>query len=228
VSVWDIKLEREEVIFGNALVSLYKIKSDTAVAQREQEHTHSYYELHLMLRHGHTYTIGGKTVPVKPGEMVIICPGTVHRSVPLQQCDNVAVLAVSVKQQTSGKNLFGSLIQRLNASTAVAIPLSRMLADRIAGYGIHSPRTGIRDTLHKKLAACEILVGIFDAIGCGEEDCTGAAEVDFDMMLETLVHNSGVSLGEIAERLGYSPRQTSRIIQKRYGKTFTQLRKENE
>lgn len=227
MSVWDIKLEYEQISFGNALVRLYQIESDMAIAEREQVHSHSYYELHTVLQHSHTYTIGEKTVLVQPGELVIIPPGTAHKAVPPWEKSNIAVLSVSIRLLPSGEAVFDSLIQRLDVCSAVAIPLSGRLVRLIDAYNVSSQK-GMKNVFHRKLAACEILVGIFDAVGCGEGSRAGRSQVDFDIMLETLVHNSDVPLHEIAQRLGYSQRQVSRIIQKRYGKTFSQLRKETK
>jgi len=227
MSVWDIKLEREEIPFGNALVSLYQIESDMAIAEREQIHTHSYYELHTVLQNSRSYTIGEKTVLVRPGELVIVPPETAHKAVPPWEKRNIAVLSVSVRLLPSGEAVFDSLIQRLELCSAAAIPLNGRLVHLIDAYSASSQK-GMRNVFHRKLAACEILVGIFDAIGCGEGNRAGRSQVDFDIMLETLVHNSDAPLYEIAQRLGYSQRQISRIIQKRYQKTFAQLRKETK
>ena len=226
MSVWDIRCESEDFQFGNALVSLYRIKSDTAIAERELIHSHSYYELHFIHQGKHTYHIAKTDVPVSAGEMIVIKPGDTHKAVFPQEGTRFTVLSISIKLLPEGESVYSLMTESLNQASCKAIPLDGKLLYKLLDYYSLPSSYSLTELFYRKLAACEIIIGILDAIGCVGQSYNSVSKIDFDIMLETLVHNSSVPLFEIAERLGYSERQISRKIKQRYGKTFTQLRKE--
>ena len=226
LSVWDIQLESEDITFGNALVSLYIIKSDTVIADRGCNHAHSYYELHLVTKGMHTYTVDGKDIPVHAGEMLIIQPKAIHKAVRPKSGLSICVLSLSLRKRSEGEPIFPQLLQSLDAAAGKPIPLDHAFSASIIAYSNSLEISRITDLLHRKLAACQIIVGILDRVGCDGTNDRNIPQADFDIILETLVCNSDVSLSEIAKRLGYSQRQISRKIKSRYGKTFSQLRKE--
>lgn len=220
-----MELEQQAISFGDAVISMYRIRADSEPAEREFLHRHSYYELHLLLRGEHTFSIGDCVVPVRSGEIVIISPETDHKAVVDESVQRV-VLSLTVKKGSGAESVYAGLIKALTDNLNRAIPLDREQTDLIVAYDRTAAAQGGMAVLRRKLDVCAIVVGLFDALGYGDEKKCARQGVDFHIALEAFVEQSNASLKQIADSLGYSQRHIARKIKERYGKSFSQIRRE--
>lgn len=225
MSVWDIRVESEEICFGDASVSLHRIKEPIR-PQNGDRHAHSYYELHILLQGSYMYRLGDERIEVKSGEMLIIMPDKAHNGAAPKAGTQIAILRLSVRALPEGACCYPHFIECLDAHAGRPILLSRPLLHRIASYSLSQGSKSVRGLCHRKLETCEIIVGLFDLLDCQGEIASEPAIAKEDITLETLIQNPEITLREIAARFGYSERQLYRKIKSRYGKSFRQLRKE--
>lgn len=224
MSVWDIEFESADQSFGDALVKIHRITNEKKDSHPGTTHSHGYYELHLITKGMYVFRLEDREVEVLRGQMLIIPPDLVHETVVMNSNFEDAVLSLTLEKQSGNAGFYKCFTDGLMRSAGTAITISQDLVRKIAGYCTFAPSNSVRQYCVRKLAACEILVNLFQEI-CGNDRLFYSGEnVNFDMMLETFVNDHGISLPDMAERLGYSQRQLSRIIKKRYGATLTQLR----
>lgn len=233
MSVWDIVFDCSEQRLGDALVQLFRI--DTAQyhppvdAVDAVPHMHQFYELHVLSEGTHRYHIGEKTVPVRAGQLLIIKPGTQHRSVTPTHGLTYSVLGLGITRQGSESGRFYDVLTDcLNRAAETAIPLPEPIVERIYRYSHAAPSASIRQYCRRQLKACEIIISLMEAIVDEDSPYTATEGTDLAIMLDTFVSSRNVTLQEMAERLNYSPRHLSRIIKKRYGKGLRELRGENK
>lgn len=220
-----MELDQQQLVFGDAVVSLYRIKGSYGDVERAFLHRHSFYELHILLRGEHAFSIGDTVVPVESGEMVIIGPETDHRAVVDETVQRV-VLSLAVKRGSGAGAVYAGLIKALDGNCCRPISVHEELRARIVAYDRMAAAHSGMAVLRRKLDACALVVGLFEALGYGEEKMFATQGVDFDIALEAFVEQSNVPLKQIARNLGYSQRQIARKIKERYGKSFSQIRRE--
>lgn len=230
MSVRDIEFESEQIRFGDAEIGIHRIINVHA-RSFEASHTHThryYYEIHVMKKGEYLYSVGDKNVLLKSGEMIIIKPNTEHKSFLLKNDVEIVVLCLSLKKAVGSEGFFRCFTDGLNKYSSKALPIPNALTRKIINY-CASPKSNdsIGYLCHRKLDACEIAVAIFD-ICCTQNHYKYDMDTDFDIMLDTFVHSSQIRLHEMADRLGYSERQMSRKIKELYGKTLTEIRKEDK
>ena len=129
----EIELEQQEMTFGDAVISLYRIKGGSDDVQQDYLHRHSFYELQLLLRGTYDYAIDDHAVHVAGSEMVIIGPDVCHRAVVDEGVQRV-VLSLTVKKRQSGEAVFDQLIKCLEKNLHRAIPLCGDLVKKIDAF----------------------------------------------------------------------------------------------
>lgn len=221
----EVTFENDEFCIGDALIGIYRICTDLEHSEEETPHSHSYYELHLVLKGEYLYSIFDKTVSVREGEMVLISPDVPHKAVIPGANVEVSVLSISIKKCSEGQGVYGPIIKCFNKHASLAVKQSAVLRDLISRFDIMCQNRSLVGLFKRKELACKIISDVLLSFGLGEQNRSAAEPMDFDILLETLVQNSRMPLYEIADRLGYSQRQISRIIKERYGMTFAQLRR---
>lgn len=227
MSVWDIRIESEEVCFGGTSVSLHKILEPVNYNPSEgMLHTHCYYELHLIVQGSYTYRIKDASIQVNAGELLIIKPEHVHRAVVQKNGVQIVILGLSLKALQPCDSFYPYFVKSLDDNASVPLCLPRPLFHNFISYSLLSADSSIRSLCHRKLEACEVIVRLFELIGSDSVVRSEAAPTGFDIVLETLIQNPEITLQEIAVRMGYSQRQLSRKIKEKYAMTFRQLRKE--
>lgn len=225
MSVWDIEFEIETVLFGNTEISLYKIKNDLPKEPLESTHAHSYYELHLLVKGEYRYSINETAVMVRAGEAIIIKPEDHHKAVVPGEDTEIACIGFKVYWDDTGESVGKYFASVFDSNAAAALPLKRPLFHKLIEYYLSPPRKSIRQIFHRKLEACEIIIGLLDALAGKDAAYTEADTTGFDIMLETFISNHSITLREMASRLGYSERQIERKIRERYGKPLRELRR---
>ena len=226
-SIQGISLE-----YGDALFKLLKVKIFSA-KQLEQNvtHNHQFYELHLAHNGSYTYTVDGKRITLSKNQLLIIPPSTPHISVHNEKTDyeySCLSLHVSQCQGTPGFFAYFQNMLDTNANTPLSVSATLMSkSSRLHDLDRH-PNI-VRDTCALKVYASSFIYELFDTLD-GYASAIQQATLPVDaserlVLLEELINNQTLSLGEIAQAIGYSSRHTARLIQKIYGCSLSQLRK---
>lgn len=224
MSVWDIEFEIETVSFGSTEISLYKIKNDSQEGRLERTHAHSYYELHLLAKGEYRYCINGTEIMIRTGEAIIIRPQDRHKAVVPDENTQIACIGFHVRGDADDG--VGKYFTTVFESNAVCpLSLKRPLFHKLLEYYFSPPRKSIRQILHRKLEACEIVVELLDALAGKDAAYREVDATGFDLMLETFISNHSITLKEMASRLGYSERQIERKIRERYEKSLREIRR---
>lgn len=226
MSIWDVRFESAEHFFDNALVRLYKINDGSKpMPTHSVVHSHGYYELHLVTKGEYTYTIDGKNLCVRAGELTVIKPDTLHKSVVFSEDIEVSVLGLTVHKISDDSDFCKTLTEKLDETLCTALMLPTRLADKIVDYCMRPVADTVADYCKNKLTACEIAVGLITLICDNDTFYRSSACVDFDIMLETFISMPSVTLKQMAQRLNYSERHLARMIKSRYGMSLTDLRR---
>lgn len=222
-----IQFESESVSFGDAVITLHKIKSTTRKDDVAVVHTHSYFELFLVTKGVYDCQLADETVRVKQGELLLIAPAQTHTSF----CENgialdIAVLGVSFTPSQRNGRLYTYLSTCFEKHTGKPIVLPKAVYNAFTAYYNAPESDSIRKLCERKKQACSLLCDLLNILGQGDPAYTESDTTDFDIMLETLVTSKDVPLSEIARRLGYSERQIQRKIRAKYGRSLRRLRGE--
>ncbi len=240
-----LDISRTNMDFGDALFTIHHFRwhnasqSDKAVVS----HSHQYYELHLVVRGGGMIDFGGKSVVLSPGEAVIIGPGREH--LPIQITGDGAenlTLAFSVRQIPGEAGAFAYFTGTLLALTeelTVFTPPAALTAD-LRLISRMSETGSLRDYCYVKTVCCRAVFLLFDHINRFRTEkqsrsdrpvrqAAAAESTDLEsigILLENLLNEPGIPLSQIARRLGFSERQTQRLIRRQYGKSFRDVRQD--
>lgn len=227
MSVWDITFDSAEQRFGDAQIQLFRIDSleeHQSSPLEAQIHTHRFFELHALTVGAHCYSIDGRNVPVQAGEAILICPKQPHLSIVPEEGVTYTVLGLSVNRVDDNGHFYQVLIDSLTRAAGKPLPLSAPLLEKVLRYGHNGPAASVRQYCRRQLRACEIIVGLLEAVFEEDSPYVSGEGTDLAIMLDTFIGNPRITLQEMAERLNYSPRHLARIIKKRYGKTLRELR----
>lgn len=225
MSVWDIEFEIETVSFSDTEISLYKIKNGSRKEPLESTHAHSYYELHLLVKGEYRYSINGTAVMVRAGEAIIIKPEDRHKAVVPDENTQIACIGFNVRWDEADDGVGNYFATVFDNNAVCPLPIKRPLFHKLLEYYLSPPRKSIHQIFHRKLEACEIIVGLLDALAGKDTAYKEADTTGFDIMLETFISNHSITLSEMASRLGYSERQIERKIRERYGKSLREIRR---
>ncbi len=216
-----IEFESETLLLEDAVVTLHKIKSNTT--EPSPMHTHSFFELLVVVEDTHICQTASGDTAVQKGELLIISPSMQHRICHNEQNAHIVVLGIEVSAPHSKGHFYKYLTTFLQTCAGKPMPLPGSLFHKFINYYLAPPRRQLRQLCERKGEACGILAGI---LGLTKQTVFSTQTTTPDIVLETLVFSKEVSLTQIAAQLGYSPRQVQRKIQARYGKSLRQLRSE--
>lgn len=222
MSEHSIEFESETLLLEDAVVTLHKIKSGTV--NPSPMHTHSFYELLVVVEGAHICQTAQGDVTVQKGELLIVSPTMQHRICHNVQKSRIVILGFDVSAPHGKGRFYNYLTTFLQTFAEKPLPLPRSLFYKFINYYLAPARYQLRQVCERKSEACEILAGLLELT---EQTVFSAQTTTPDIVLETLVFSKDVSLTQIAAQLGYSPRQIQRKIRARYGKCLRQLRSEN-
>ncbi len=240
-----LDISRTNMDFGDALFTIHHFHwHKTNTAERTLvSHSHQYYELHLVVRGEGLIDFGGKSVVLSAGEAVVIEPGCEH--LPIQISGDGAenlTLAFSVHQipgEGGAYAYFTGTLLALTEQNAVFTPPPALISD-LRLISRMSETGSLRDYCYVKTVCCRAVFLLFDCINQFRTDKqfradmpvrrAGAAESpdgeSIGILLENLLNEPSIPLGQIARRLGFSERQTQRLIRRQYGKSFRAVRQD--
>ena len=225
-SVQSISLE-----YGDALFQFLKIMiSVVEDHDPTSAHSHQFYEFHFALRGSYTYTVNDRVITLSKNNFLIIPPMVPHIAVCNEGSDYEYVsLSLNLSKREGERGFYGYFKEILNTRSELPIAVPSDFMEKILRlrHFINSPNF-IQNACALKMLGGEFIYRLFDALD-GYASASSIkpmiGDVDRSVLLEELVNTPGLSLGEIAEELGYSTRHTARIIQRTYGCSFSRLRK---
>ena len=240
-----LDISRTNMDFGDALFTIHHFHwhnashSDKAVVS----HSHQYYELHLVVRGEGVIDFGGESVVLSPGEALVIGPGREHLPIRItgDGAENLT-LAFSVRQIPGEAGAFAYFTGTLLALTeelTVFTPPAALTAD-LRLISRMSETGSLRDYCYVKTVCCRAVFLLFDHINRFRTEkqsrsdrpvrqAAAAESTDLEsigILLENLLNEPGIPLSQIARRLGFSERQTQRLIRNQYGKSFRAVRQD--
>ncbi|MBQ8510822.1 MAG: AraC family transcriptional regulator [Clostridia bacterium] len=232
----SIVIRGAEALFGDARFTLYRItittpKTGETGTPGGLSHTHSFWELHIIISGAARFLIGSRTVEVSCGEILMIAPQAAHYPCePLGDTSKDIVLGLTLERVDGESGFYRYFSDSLTAASCRPLTLPAGLLHRFAALHGLFDSTRLRDRCLLKVTADEIIMGLFEQINGFNAGQTGVrrqmSREELHMMLESLINSPSCSLAAIARNLGYSERHTARLIKQIYGKNLNQIRQE--
>ncbi len=207
----------------------YAVASDPLFpASKPRLHDHLSYELHLAHRGACVFWLPDGQITLFGGNFLLIPPHKEHYSYIPQDRDFCnSVLTFTVEQIQGEPKLFDTFLRLADTRTITPLAATPPFSAVVQSF-CTEPADTVRNRLERKRLTSEIAFHLLDLLGVIRETPDNRPitndEVQSIARLENLADQMDVSLQEIADALGYSPRQTSRLIRERFGMTLTQLR----
>lgn len=192
-------------------------------------HCHRYFEIHCNSGSEKRLPLPTGEITLESGSFLVICPGCMHYSVDYP--DGSCVLSFELRQCPGEAGFFTHFMRLLNSLNLKCLPASRKFRSAFEAYAHETPEATILGFCREQLLALQALVAFLEELSaCAQRgdppytpEHTGAFDAALDMMLYT-----NLTLGQIANQLGYSPRHTARLIRRRYGDSLGAIRKKLE
>ncbi len=240
-----LDISRTRVDFGDACFMIHHFHwhffdfSDEPIVS----HSHQFYELHLVVSGEGTIDFGEKSVVLRPGEIVIIAPGKEHLPIQItgENAENLT-LAFSVQKVLGDEGpfeYFSETLHDLTEEPVVWTPPPELISD-LRLISKMSQTGSLRDYCYVKTVCCRAIFLLFDHVNrfraekkFYEEKNSNIVKKNksldkesMNIVLENLLNEPDIPLAQVARRLGFSERQTQRMILQLYGKSFRSVRQD--
>lgn len=219
------------VEYGDARFRLYDIRLGEGTFLTPQPHEHHYYELHVARRGRYDYTVNGKNILLREGELLILPPGAVHKPVSMAESDSYrhTVFSFSLTQGSGRGGFYDYFYGSLSRMSCRAVAITPALLRAVTAFKSMARTDEIGQTCYRQANAALLLCELFTALDgfCPDGVCAVAAPDRSEdlILLENLVNQPGRPLREIAEAIHYSERHTARLIRQIYHMSLSELRK---
>lgn len=191
-------------------------------------HKHAYYEVHLGIGRECAFTSNHCELTLKNGTFIVIPPGEYHYTLPLDQMSKMLVFKLTISKINHHEHIYDRIMERLNEIKLSLIPATDALM-RSASQLVQSHERAPQNTCRIKIAAYQMVYDLLESLQIFNEPVqtdTHRNKSGMDLVvLEELVNTGNYTLNEIAVLLGYSEKQTYRMILKIYGMPYRELRK---
>lgn len=220
------------VEFGSAEFLLFMIRRNPEPEYTEHAnlyHSHCFYEIHAVTEDSAVFLFENSEVTVHKGEIIIIGSNALHIS-SFRGNAKTSVLSLMLKKgmQNDGFYSYYSLI--INNAAGRAIKLPNKAFEMIKGYSEYPKGSSISEFAVMKAEAYRMMAELFECIANDNTRmfCTpsGLSCDEELVILHELINDSGRTITEIADSIGYSQRHTSRLILKYFGKSLAEIRRE--
>lgn len=221
------------VEFGNARLTLYRIRSareTTAKLKNDGvlrlKHSHSYFECHLFISGQGGLSVGGEEVIFREGEMLILPPGGEH--FPLAMGDGKEIVfALTLEELDKPGKYYRYFRESLESCSSEAWKLPEALVEQMTEFYHRFEDNTLRMRCLQQAEAYSIVYRIFSCINDFDVDMTVSAAVEdenSDVTLDFLVNDLRVSMQDLSQQLGYTPRHVARLIRRKYGMSLREVR----
>jgi len=207
-------------------VLIFKKTASTGQGTERVFHCHSHYELHYNPGPERLVTFDTGVRAVGTGDLLLIGPDMLHLSVvPM----STKVLAFALTGIEGKKGFYDRFCQGLEQASRQTFPASAKFRKLMGEFENAEIDDSFSSYCRMKLLVTELFMELFALWGFFREESNVGAQqpvstAAFYAALDSLVFGNA-SLHQIAEELGYSIRQTSRIISMRYGMSLSRLRR---
>lgn len=220
--MWNVDVE-----FHNTHFNLFQMPnlSESAITN-PMIHCHSYYEIYFGIGNDVVISSAKEKHIVSKGTMLLIAPGNYHYSIPAEAENNIVVLSFSMQKHPGSTAVYDSISNIFSELCFRPIQISERLANSIIPFA-QAEVTGFKSKCRMKCLAYQLIydlldeLNIFENIPAKEEHHRNQAS-DL-LILEELINIREFSLKDIASYLGYSEKQTARMIEKLFGMSFREL-----
>ncbi len=218
-----------EVTFCDAAFNLFEFDACVnADKPNPVYHKHAYHEVHLGVGKDCVFTSQHCELSLQRGTLIIIPPGEYHYTLPHDQMTEMLVFKLTISKIDHHEHIYDRIMKRLNEVKLTLIPSNHALMRSATGLMQMHAKTP-QDTCQIKIAAYQMVYDLLENLQIFKEPIpvdTHRNKSGMDLIvLEELVNTGNYTLTEIAGLLGYSEKQTYRMILKIYGMPFRELRK---
>ena len=225
----SFSLYNTEVEFGDARINLYLMLSDKENGLNEQigvYHNHFYYECHLLTEGEEKFELADTNVTLGSSQMLIIPPALDHYSFSGSRGAKELVLAMTLEKTDGESGFYSYFDNTLAMISEMAIDIDETLCAKIEEFCHILTVDSTRDFCKRKTLAYDMIYSFFDSVNhfnvlLKHEKSNDKSTL---FMLDFLVNDLNCSLSEISQKLGYTPRHTSRMINRIYGKSLSEVR----
>lgn len=229
----NLDIVSTNVAFGEAsfrVLLIGKIGDDGDVSSR-QYHSHGFYEIFLVQDSPEIFAIKNSKITVNPGEMIIVGRNCAHIACLNSDKKPLAALSLVLEKKEGEAGFYKYYREILDLSAGQAIKLPEALFEKMNDFGKEKVCASYSDYAFAKAETYCMLAQLLDFLGkevnVQEERKINSQQEEVYIMLSELV-NGSMTLGEIAQTLGYSERHTARLITKYFGKNLAKIRKERK
>ena len=225
-----VSRQNSEFIAGNLRMVFYDTRYLTTQNTNAPMHTHSYFEMFYVLEGSAMVATDQGRYSISKNDLYIIPPGLRHCRIYTQRemltCRNVA-LRFNYERLGEGEDVFSLVDAAMHRQPDLTI-FRHSLGLRTSFEGLlrethtHAPLSEAK--IHALLTAM-LLGGIrlcYPALG-GRSAPHEDSEVRRNFIMEAFFsanYASDIRLGDLAEKLNLSVRQTSRVLKEAYGESF--------
>lgn len=220
--MWNVDVE-----FHNTHFNLFQMRDLSACTMTNPMfHSHSYYEIYFGIGNDVVVSSAKEKYVINKGTMFLIAPGNYHYAIPSGAENNIFILSFSIQKRPGAAGIYDNMVDAFHKLCFTPIQISDRLLQSIIPFA-HVEVSSIKSKCKLKCLAYQAIydlldeLHIFDSLPANEEHHRN--QTSDLLMLEELINTREYSLKDIASYLGYSEKQTARMIEKLFGMSFREL-----
>ena len=195
-------------------------------------HEHKFYEIHFAVEGSHEYLLGNRSISLSAGQLLIIPPNVPHVSIiPDHKTYKFYALSIHLSKKSDEENFYAYFKKILDKFSMRPICSPNLLLKQTETLCRPELYSSVKGNCQLKSAASTFIYELFSSL----DQFSAAPSLNYvcdetarDIFIKELVNNPFYKLSEISEAIGYSPRHTARLINEIYGKSLSQIRKEQK
>ena len=218
--------------YEDALIRLFNfyIREKFPKEKITSNHEHEFYEIHFAYEGSYTYTFGEQKITLTPNHILIVPPGTPHATTPVTEGNyKFRVLSMHLSQKQENGGFYEYFCKVLNRFALKAIPVETSLLRHCEILIRSDLYNTVQGNCRLKATAGAFIYELFstlDQFRSAPSFTYICDETAREIFLKELVNNPYYTLAEISSVIGYSPRHTARLIQRVFGRSLSQIRRE--
>jgi len=221
-----------EVNFCDTVINFFELSNraiiNCAMTDTAILHKHIYYGMHFGVEGERPINcLNQQELILKKNTMLVIAPGEYHYSMPSDVGLGTIVLKMTIRKTVHSEHIYDTLVERLNKLNLQVHPIGSDLIQSTLALTRARSKSPEDSCLLKTLAykmVYDLLKELRITPTIAEDTSQSSSAMDL-IALEELINTGRYTFKEIADLLGYSTKQTYRMILKIYGIPFRELRK---
>lgn len=227
----EIHAEGVELVYGDAVLEVYNMVWDDSSKPTLPQlyHTHNYYEAHIVIDGKDTIAFSDGEFTIGNNQMYIVPPETAHHSTLHEESKKNAVIHFVLRKIEGKSGFYKYFSSLLSEFSTKPVTMSENFVK--AAFDINNvlAEYDIKKYIYLYSRFAELMNLMFAEL---ESKSDASHNTQFSgenrevlIVLDNLVCNRMFSLKQIAEIIGYSPRNTARLILSKYKMPLTDLRR---